>query len=60
MPNTQAPHDGTADEIEIIFAEAKQALFSLHSRKMELIKLFKNAADAEEAADILNKIQSLR
>ncbi|MGE5425679.1 MAG: hypothetical protein ACM3PZ_01245 [Bacillota bacterium] len=47
-------------EVEKIFAEAKQALFSLHSRKLELIKRFKNAADAEEAADILNKIQSLR
>jgi len=48
-----------AEEIEIIFNEAKQALLSLHYQKMELIKRFKNATDAEQAADILNKLKQL-
>ena len=48
-----------AAEIEIIFNEAKQALLSLHHQKMELIKRFKNAADTEQAADILNKLKQL-
>jgi len=60
MPNTPIPNEEMALEVERIFSEAKQALFLLHKSKMELIKKFKNAADAEEAANILNKIQSLR
>ena len=48
------------DEIERIFIEAKEALYILHDQKLKLINKFKSAADAEEAADILNKLKALR
>lgn len=47
-------------EIEKIFAEGKKALLSLHYQKMELINLFKEAKDAKEADDILEKIKELQ
>ena len=48
------------EEIERIFIEAKEALYILHDQKLKLINKFKSAADAEEAADILNKLKALR
>lgn len=47
-------------EIEAIFNEGKRSLLSLHRQKMELIHRFKETADADEAADILNKLKALQ
>jgi len=47
-------------EIETIFEEGKKALLSLHKQKMALINKFKEAQDAEQAADILQKIKDLQ
>jgi hypothetical protein len=47
-------------EIEVIFEEGKKALLSLHNQKMSLINKFKEAKDAEQAADILQKIKELQ
>lgn len=46
-------------EIETIFEEGKKALLLLHEQKMALINKFKEAQDAEQAADILKKIKDL-
>jgi hypothetical protein len=49
-----------AKEIESIFKEAKRALLFLHKQKMALIKKFKDADNATQAEDILNKLKSLQ
>jgi len=46
-------------EIEDIFSRAKESLLSLHNQKMALIKKFKDAEDAAQAADILDKLKQL-
>ena len=46
-------------EIEDIFSRAKESLLTLHNQKMALIKKFKDAEDAAQAADILDKLKQL-
>lgn len=50
----------TLREIEEIFLAGKKALLDLHQQKLALITKFKEAKDAKEADDILQKIKALQ
>ncbi len=58
--NSNKSTDEVIAEIEQIFEEGKRALLILHHKKMELINKFKEAGDAKEAEDILQKIKALQ
>lgn len=58
--NSNKSTDELIAEIEQIFEEGKRALLILHHKKMELINRFKEAGDAREAEEILQKIKSLQ